>query len=233
MFKRLHHKFVNEILIALNAEFLCESKCYFGGGTRIVMELHEYRESLDIDLLCADIIGYRTIRSTVSDHSLGALMAKELPLAREVRADRYGIRTFFDIEGTKIKFEIVSEGRINLTAIKTDKMPIPVLDRISCFAEKLLANADRWGDRSVMSRDIVDIAFMVIHWGMIPQEAFVIAENAYGSVIRKNLINAVTLMQTDNIYRNHCIDALDALDVTDEERLQAGLEIIGKQMLIW
>ena len=57
MFKRPHHQLVNQAIAALNADFLCENKCYFGGGTRIVMELDEYRESLDIDLLCADIHG--------------------------------------------------------------------------------------------------------------------------------------------------------------------------------
>jgi hypothetical protein len=193
------------------------------------MELGEYRESLDIDLLCADIQGYRAIRSTVSDHSLGSIMSATLPLAREVRADRYGIRTFFDLDGVKIKFEIVSEGRINLTALKTDILPVFALDRISCFAEKLLANADRWGDRSVMSRDIIDIAFMVNHWGLIPEEAFIIAESAYGSIIRKNLINAATLLQNDILYRNRCIEALD---ISDKEFLQVGVGIIGKQMFI-
>lgn len=223
MFKRPHHQLVNQVILALNADFLCENKCYFGGGTRIVMELDEYRESLDIDLLCADIQGYRSIRSTISEHSLGSLLATPLPLAREVRADRYGIRTFFDIDGSKIKFEIVSEGRINLTAMKTDTIPILSLDRVSCFAEKLLANADRWGDRSVMSRDVIDIAFMVSHWGKIPQEAFVSAESAYGNIIKKNLINAVTLIHTDDVQRRRCIEAMD---IFDKERLQAGLEMI-------
>jgi hypothetical protein len=229
MFKRPHHQLVQQVLSALNADFLRENKCYFGGGTRIVMELDEYRESLDIDLLCADSGGYRSIRSTVSEHSLGSLLSKQLPLAREVRADRYGIRTFFDVDGAKIKFEIVSEGRINLEAVNLDGLVIPALDRVSCFAEKLLANADRWGDKSVMSRDIIDIAFMVSHWGVIPQEAFVKAENAYGSVIHNNLENAATLLQDDPIYRAHCIDALD---VSDRERLQAGLEKIREQIAL-
>jgi hypothetical protein len=229
MFKRPHHQLVNQVLIALNADFLRESKCYFGGGTRIVMELDEYRESLDIDLLCADIQGYRAIRSTVSDHSLGSLLSVPLLLAREVRADRYGIRTFFDLDGVKIKFEIVSEGRINLKATKVDKLTILSLDRISCFSEKLLANADRWGDKSVMSRDIIDIAFMVSHWGVIPQEAFAIAESAYGKVIRNNLVNAVTLLQDDPVYRKNCVELLD---ICDEDRLQFGVAKIGNQMLI-
>ena len=227
MFKRPHHQLVNQVLSALNADFLSESKCYFGGGTRIVMELDEYRESLDIDLLCSDIQGYRSIRSIISERSLGSLLAIPLPLAREVRADRYGIRTFFEIDGAKIKFEIVSEGRINLTAKKIDSIPILSLDRVSCFAEKLLANADRWSDKSVMSRDIIDIAFMVSHWGDIPQEAFALAESAYGNIIRKNLINAVSLLKADDIYRRRCIEAMD---IDDKERLQAGLDMIAEHL---
>lgn len=227
MFKRPHHQLVNQVLIALNADFLRENKCYFGGGTRIVMELDEYRESLDIDLLCANIQGYRSIRSIISEHSLGSLLATPLPLAREVRADRYGIRTFFDIDGAKIKFEIVSEGRISLTAMKMENVPILSLDRVSCFAEKLLANADRWSDKSVMSRDIIDLAFMVSHWGEISQEAFEIAESAYGKVVRKNLINAVSLLQSDDIYRRRCIEAMD---INDKERLKAGLEMVAQYL---
>lgn len=223
MFKRPHHQLVNRAVCALNAEFLRENKCYFGGGTRIVMELDEYRESLDIDLLCADIQGYRSIRSAVSEDSLGPLLATPLTLAREVRADRYGIRTFFDINGAKIKFEIVSEGRINLTADKVDAIPILSLDQVSCFAEKLLANADRWNDKSVLSRDVIDIAFMVSHWGAIPQEAFDLAERAYGDIIRKNLNNAASNLLADDVYCRRCVETMDILDT---ERLQTGLEMV-------
>lgn len=223
MFKRPHHQLVNQALCALNADFLRENKCYFGGGTRIVMELDEYRESMDIDLLCADIQGYRSIRSAVSEDSLGSLLATPLTLAREVRADRYGIRTFFDIDGAKIKFEIVSEGRINLTADKVDVIPIHCLDRVSCFAEKLLANADRWSDKSVMSRDVIDIAFMVSHWGAITQDAFVLAERAYGDIICKNLNNAASNLLADDVYCRRCVETMDILDT---ERLQTGLEMV-------
>jgi hypothetical protein len=191
------------------------------------MELNEYRESLDIDLLCADIQGYRSIRSIVTEHSLGNVLAMPLTLAREVRADRYGIRTFFDIDGAKIKFEIVSEGRINLTADKIDTIPILSLDRVSCFAEKLLANADRWSDKSVLNRDVIDIAFMVSHWGTIPQEAFVLAESAYGDIIRKNLIYAASNLLDDDTYRGRCIETMD---IFDKERLQTGLEMVVRHL---
>lgn len=223
MFRRPHHQVVSRVLAALDPDFLRDNRCYFGGGTRIVMELDEYRESLDIDLLCADVSGYRAIRSQISDDSLGAIVAVPLSLAREVRADRYGIRTFIDIDGKKIKFEIVAEGRISLTSQELLSVPVPCLDRISCFSEKLLANADRWSDKSVLSRDIIDISFMVSHWGAIPSESVVIAENAYGISVIKSLRSAVALVQSDAAYLEHC---LSSMAITDVERLKDGLRLL-------
>lgn len=225
MFNRPHHNLVHRILTAFDAGFLAENHCYFGGGTRIVMELNEYRESLDIDLLCADRNGYRAIRSQVSEQSLGSILASPLTLAREVRADRYGIRTFFDVEGQKVKFEIVAEGRISLVADNVPGLLIPCLDRESCFAEKLLANADRWSDKSVMSRDIIDLAFMASHWGAVPAEAFAAAENAYGNSIRRSLLNALSLLRLDANYLERC---LAAMAIHDKDRLHSGLVILSK-----
>lgn len=78
-----------------------------------------------------------------------------------------------------------------------------------------------------MSRDIIDLAFMVSHWGEISQEAFEIAESAYGKVVRKNLINAAGLLKSDDIYRKRCIEAMD---INDKERLKAGLEMIAQYL---
>ncbi len=223
MFSRPQHRMVSQVLAALNSDFLRDNRCYFGGGTRIVMELDEYRESLDIDLLCADVRGYRAIRSQISDDSLGAILTLPLSLAREVRADRYGIRTFFDIDGNKVKFEIVAEGRISLTSQELPSIPVPCLDRISCFSEKLLANADRWADKSVMSRDIIDISFMVSHWGLIPAEAVEIAENAYGASVIRSCKNAIELVQSDAPYLDRCVSIMA---ITDRERLRDGLRLL-------
>jgi len=228
MFKRARLRLVSMVLNALAPDFLRENRCYFGGGTRIVMELNEYRDSLDIDLLCSDIIGYRDIRSQVTEHSLGAILTTPLSLAREVRADRYGIRTFFDIEGEKVKFEIVTEARINLTSEDLSGLPIPCLDRVSCFGEKLLANADRWADKSVLSRDIIDVAFMVSHWGNIPQEAVTAAENAYGTAVLRSLRNAVQMVQSDEFYLDRCISTMK---ITEAERLKSGLKLLSESWL--
>lgn len=224
MFKRPRHQLVSKILAAFDAGFLRDNSCYFGGGTRIAMELDEYRESMDIDLLCADIAGYRTIRTGITDSSLGPLVVQPLPLAREVRADMYGIRTFFDVDGEKIKFEIVFEARINLTSQQLPGLSVPCLDRLSCFAEKLLANTDRWADRSVLSRDIIDLAFMASHWGDIPQEAWTLAENAYGTSVRAGLSKAIKMLQSDSAYFEHCISVMA---ITETERLKSGLKILG------
>ena len=149
------------------AEFLADTCCYFGGGTRIVLASGEYRESADIDFLCADGPGYRRLRNTISQNSLGAILKEPLSLAREVRAETAMVSgLFLDLDGEPVKFEIISEGRIVLDADPAAEMPVPALDAVSCFAEKFLANTDRWADQSVLSRDVIDLAFMIKGWGI-------------------------------------------------------------------
>jgi len=74
-FSRPRHATVERILGALNAPFLDRNQCYFGGGTRIVLCLDEYRESADIDFLCSSREGYRNLRSTINNRSLGEIAA--------------------------------------------------------------------------------------------------------------------------------------------------------------
>lgn len=62
-FARPRHRLVWRTLEALDRDFLAEARCRFAGGTRIVLALDEYRESVDVDFLCADVAGYRAIRS--------------------------------------------------------------------------------------------------------------------------------------------------------------------------
>lgn len=58
-------------LYEANWRFVDPEACYFGGGTAIVLQLDEYRESLDVDLMCASQDGYRALRDTVNNGSLG------------------------------------------------------------------------------------------------------------------------------------------------------------------
>lgn len=204
MFKRPHHQRVARILDALNAQLLTEAACYFGGGTAIVLLLNEYRESVDVDLLCASHEGYRTLRNAVNENSLGPLLTQALPLARAVRSDRYGIRTFLMVDDVPIKFEIVREDRIPLQAQTHPGIPILTLSQVDMFAEKLLANTDRWADRSTTSRDIIDLAMMVHHWGPIPPSAWLKVEDAYGASARRAFVKAQELL-ADEAHLAECL----------------------------
>ena len=204
MFKRAHHQRVARILDALNVPLLTEAACYFGGGTAIVLLLNEYRESVDVDLLCASHEGYRTLRNAVNENSLGPLLTQAMPLARAVRADRYGIRTFLMVDDVPIEFEIVREDRIPLQAQTHPGIPILTLSQVDMFAEKLLANTDRWADRSTTSRDIIDLAMMVHHWGPIPPSAWLKVEDAYGASARRAFVKAQELL-ADEAHLAECL----------------------------
>ena len=185
MFNRRHHQNIVGILEKLDADLFERAGCYFGGGTAIVLATNEYRESVDIDFLIASPDGYRQIRSLVSDRDINKL-AKDpndpIPLLRDVRKDRDKISTVINAgEGERpIKLELVLESRIPLCGQRVPGIPVPTLARVDLYAEKLLANSDRWGDASVMYRDAIDLAMMVDQWGQIPQEAINKTSLVYG-----------------------------------------------------
>ena len=142
-FRREPHRIVGRALEALDGEFLDGAECFFGGGTYQSLIMGEYRVSRDIDFLCSSRAGFRVLRETITERSLGAILRDPLPLAREVRADRDGIRTFFDVADARVKFEILFESRVDVVGKIHDRLAIPVLAPEYCVAEKLLANADR------------------------------------------------------------------------------------------
>jgi hypothetical protein len=55
------------------------------------------------------------------------------------------------------------------------------------FAEKLLANADRWYDRAVAYRDAIDLGYLVRANGSIPPRAIAKAEAAYGTDVARSV----------------------------------------------
>lgn len=206
--RRDHHRLVMQVLNAMDAQFLAQQQCWFGGGTRVVLELDEYRESVDIDFLCADTAGYRAIRETVDNASFGALFSTQPELLREIRADRYGVRSWLNVEGKPIKLEIVSEGRIALSGTHIDELPVPVLDWRSCLAEKLLANTDRGRDSAHRSRDIIDLAYMLADRPDADlHDALKIAQSAYGNSVLRELEFALNKIQ-EHSYQEQCSASL-------------------------
>jgi hypothetical protein len=194
LFRRKHHNDILRALRSLNGGLLLDAGCYFGGGTAIVLNLGEYRESVDIDFLCASREGYRQLRQALWDSpDLAGILLPDAALRtlRDVRTDQYGIRTLVGVGDVPIKFEIVREARIRLTGEMDDRFGVPVLSRDCLYAEKLLANADRWADRAVLNRDLIDLSVMISRWGQIPDNAWAIAEGAYGDTVRKAYAAAV------------------------------------------
>ena len=138
-----------------------------------------------------------------------------MPLAREVRADRYGIRTFLDIAGSKVKIEIVLEGRVQLHGESCMGLTLPCLDRVSCFAEKFLANADRGTDEAMLGRDVIDLAFMLEGWGTTPaRQGATLARQAYGDVVDRAASAAAKQLLDRKDYLKRCISALGISDPT-------------------
>lgn len=225
-YRRPHHRLVARVLRKMDAGFLARSECWFGGGTLLAMTLGEYRESLDIDFLCSNRDGFRSLRETVSNRSLGAVFRRSVGLAREVRADRDGIRTFLEVGDVPIKFEIILEARIDLVGAVDKALGVPTLQRECVIAEKFLANADRGLDDSTLSRDLVDLSFAAACAGRLPLEkGMQIAAQAYGTAIRDGLRSSLDLFKSN---RSRANAHLRSLGVEDTQTFRKGLKVLGK-----
>jgi hypothetical protein len=213
MFKRPHHQRIAHVLAALDGAMLLGYGCLFGGGTCIALQRAEYRESVDIDFLVSDANGYRQLRQLVTEPiGLNALLragAQPLVCLRELRADQYGIRTQVQMDGMAIKFEIVREARINLSAPgEMDQIcGVPTLTRADLAASKLLANSDRYADDSVFSRDLIDLAMLALPLREL-RKATTKAEMAYGASILRDLEKAIVRMTERRDWLERCMQAM-------------------------
>jgi len=194
----------------------------------------EYRESMDIDFVVSDLAGYRDLRQmlgNVRDFLPIARAGIKVELAREIRADQYGIRTLVRSGESTIKFEIMLEARIDLAAPDDgDRVcGIQTLALIDLAAEKLLANADRWADDSVYSRDLIDLAMMRADRRLL-EAACVKAEGAYGNSVRSSLSQAVDGLETQRGRLEACMTALSIEGVTRAQLWQA-IRTVARRLL--
>lgn len=208
----------------MDAAFLEEAECFFGGGTQLVMSHGEFRESRDIDFLVSSKAGLRMLRETLGERSLGRLFKGRIHLATEVRAGRDAIRTFLteDPAAEPVKFEIVVEGRIELEGDMDPALGVPRLGLPWAIGEKLLANADRGRAKEHRARDVIDLAFVSLD---VEETALLagygLAEGAYGQAVKRELDEVLKMLNLDAKYRNQCIEDLLIEDV---KRLRKGLE---------
>jgi hypothetical protein len=232
MFERRRHQSVLAVLEAMDAETLRRCGFVFAGGTRIVLELGEYRESDDVDFLCSSSAGYGELRLAVKSRSYAALFTpaglSRLSFPREPRLDQYGIRFPVKLGEETLKVELVREARIELdSGVRPSWSPVDCLATIDCYAEKLLANSDRWADRQVLSRDLLDLAALRVHCGPIPPESWRKVEQAYKSAPRADLAKALALFDAGPDYRRRC---LEGLSVRGESDLLRGISLLGDDL---
>ena len=205
---RPEHLAVIGALRALDADLLRRCQCWFGGGTAIVLALGEYRLSKDIDFLCADVDGYRDIRSRVVSGGTQALFDQSVRTIREFRSDQYGIRGIVAVDAIPLRFGIVREARIDLQGQTNPRLGVPELSPADQIAEKLLANADRGRDRASSYRDAIDLGMIARHRGPFPDAAWQKTARAYGAEIERQLEWVVTRL-SDSQERQFVSDTLD------------------------
>ncbi len=191
---------------------LAANTCLFGGGTAMALRYGEYRESVDIDFLVSKVDGYRQLRQRLTGvDGLRAVTrtGQVLNQTREVRADRYGIRTMLQVDGVDIKFEIVLEGRIELEQPGPDdrQCGVATLTPLDMATSKLLANSDRWRDEAAMSRDLVDLAMMAPPKALL-KRAMAKAQGAYGDSVATHLASAVEDLRARPHRLDQCMQAM-------------------------
>jgi hypothetical protein len=213
-FERPHHQRIAHVLAALDGEKLRQHACLFGGGTCIALQHGEYRESVDIDFLVSDAVGYRELRQLLTGPTgLGPITragAQPLAVLREIRADQYGIRTQVQMDGHAIKFEVVREARIELELPQASDniCGVSTLTALDLAASKLLANSDRQADDGVFNRDVIDLAMMALPLRSL-RAASAKAEQAYGPAIGRDLAKAIDRLQNRKGWLEHCMQAMD------------------------
>ena len=213
MFERPHHRLIARVLSALNADLLREANCLFGGGTAMALRFGEYRESGDMDFLVSNLESYRLLRQRLTgDEGFSGLLrpdGERFRLAREIRADQYGIRNALLLDESLIKFEIVLEARIQIEAAtgKDKVCGISTLTLLDMATSKLLANADSWSDDGVFSRDVIDLAMMSPTLPLL-RKAVQKAQGAYGLAVTRDLERAIDRLQHRQDWLERCMQVM-------------------------
>ena len=84
---------------------------------------------------------------------------------------------------------------------------VGTLTALDMAASKLLANSDRWGDDSVMSRDLIDLAMMQPDAALFRQ-ALAKAKAAYGKSVVADLDKAIEALRARQHRLDRCMEAL-------------------------
>lgn len=214
MFRRELYRAMARVLDALDADVLARTSFRFGGGTCLALGHGEYRVSRDLDFVCSDADGYADLRFSVRERGYDALFSAagraSFGFPREIRADQYGLRFPVVVGGASIRVELIREARISLgPAVRAAWTPVPLLSVTDAFAEKLLANSDRWADRDELARDLVDLAVLRMAHGPIPEAAWAAVEAAYRAAPVQDLRKAAERFLAEPEDQRRCFTGLE------------------------
>lgn len=107
---------------------------------------------------------------------------------------------------------------------KLDWAQTCTLSLIDRYYEGLLANADRWYDASIESRDLIDLAILRLQ-DKIPAEAIDKADNAYPVVAP--LKKALAKFNGSRAYREKCFSALQ---IKNPEPVMEGVRLLEEDL---
>jgi Nucleotidyl transferase AbiEii toxin, Type IV TA system len=223
MMKHQWHESILLILQSLRSEFFQETGIYFEG---VSLMCDEHRLSQDIDFLTTGN-GYRQLRRSIADRGYDILFesTKRLQFPRSIQADNYGVRFPIEVDNNTIKFEIIVESRIEISEPNYPEWsPVPCLSIVDCWAEKLLANADRWADEGTRSRDLIDLSVLRADASLL-SAGIDKAETAYR--VRSALTKALERFQLNSDWRDRCYQSL-AIDRRD--RIIDGIDLLAKDL---
>jgi hypothetical protein len=220
IFRRERHRRIQVLLAAFDASLLSRCNALFGGGARIVLELGEYRESHGIFFRCSDAEGYAELRFAVSSLGYAVLFRPDRPKglhsSREIQFNQYGFRFSVEVDGETIQVEIFREARIELDpGVRLERSFVDCLSLVDCYAEKLMANSDRWMNREALSRDLIDLSALRSRVGPIPELAWQKVEEAYRTDGRNALLKAVLAFTSDTSHQRRCFEGLQVDDPED------------------
>jgi Nucleotidyl transferase AbiEii toxin, Type IV TA system len=232
IFRLAHHNKILTILESLNSDLLKKGSAYFGGGTLIALDFEEYRWSKDVDFICpAASSGYRDLRNVVFEGGYQALFQdlSQIHIGSGT-TNQYGIRMLVTVDNVPIKVEIIAEANIELDSPRYPKWsPVACLSLNDCFASKLLANADRYLDGGIESRDLIDLAVLRLH-SSIPQTALEKAEKAYGAVVIKALRKSIQHFQERPDYRERCFSGLQIEVQFQISKIMDGVDLLANDL---
>ncbi|MBX5195465.1 nucleotidyl transferase AbiEii/AbiGii toxin family protein [Rhizobium sp. NZLR10] len=226
-FRRSEHRTIAAALRLMKADFFLANKCWFAGGTAIVMLLDEYRLSLDVDFLCADSEGYRVLRTAAVESGVGAFFGEPVTTLRDFRTDQYGVRTVLALDDQPIRFEIVREARIALEGAFDSRLNVSILSLPDLFTEKLLAN--RCQDRAVAYRDAIDLGMLLTRYTEIPAAAVLKATQAYGQDIERKIGWVITRLEDETELRH----AASVLQMDGDLAVRAIAALSGEAQRLW